>query len=70
MTITWVFNVKTDGDGEVERYKARLSVRGFEQREEVYFHEVLLKKLSGGPVSWSLFSEGLVVQVVPPRLGQ
>ena len=25
----------------------------------------VLKKLSAGPVSWSLFSEGLVVQVVP-----
>eukprot|EP00894_Picocystis_sp_ML_P001908 jgi/Pico_ML_1/52425/g3132.t1 len=32
--------VKTDGDGQVERYKARLCVRGFEQRAGVDFHEV------------------------------
>eukprot|EP00894_Picocystis_sp_ML_P000721 jgi/Pico_ML_1/51238/g2310.t1 len=37
---TWVFKVKTDGDGQVERYKARLCVRGFEQRAGVDFHEV------------------------------
>eukprot|EP00963_Diacronema_lutheri_P005108 scaffold374_cov418-Pavlova_lutheri.AAC.3 len=40
LTTTWVFKVKTDGDGEVERYKARLCVRGFEQRARVDFHEV------------------------------
>ena len=40
LTTTWVFKVKTDGDGQVERYKARLCVRGFEQRVGVDFHEV------------------------------
>eukprot|EP00894_Picocystis_sp_ML_P000666 jgi/Pico_ML_1/51183/g2261.t1 len=40
LTTTWVFKVKTDGDGQVERYKARLCVRGFEQRAGVDFHEV------------------------------
>eukprot|EP00894_Picocystis_sp_ML_P003164 jgi/Pico_ML_1/53681/g4188.t1 len=40
LTTTWVFKVKTDGDGQVERHKARLCVRGFEQRAGVDFHEV------------------------------
>eukprot|EP00963_Diacronema_lutheri_P005189 scaffold397_cov395-Pavlova_lutheri.AAC.1 len=40
LTTTWVFKVKTDGDGQVERYKARLCVRGFERRVGVDFHEV------------------------------
>ena len=40
LTTTWVFKVKTDCDGQVERYKARLCVRGFQQRARVDFHEV------------------------------
>eukprot|EP00963_Diacronema_lutheri_P005135 scaffold379_cov383-Pavlova_lutheri.AAC.9 len=40
LTTTWVFKVKTDGDGQVERYKARLCVRGFEQRAGVDLREV------------------------------
>ena len=40
LTTTWVFKVKTDGDGQVECYKARLCVRGFEQREGLDYQEV------------------------------
>eukprot|EP00894_Picocystis_sp_ML_P003150 jgi/Pico_ML_1/53667/g4176.t1 len=34
LTTTWVLKVKRDGGGDVERYKARLCVRGFEQRSK------------------------------------
>eukprot|EP00894_Picocystis_sp_ML_P002486 jgi/Pico_ML_1/53003/g3626.t1 len=40
LTTTWVFKVKRDGGGDVERYKARLCVRGFEQREGLDYQEV------------------------------
>eukprot|EP00963_Diacronema_lutheri_P010374 scaffold1042_cov345-Pavlova_lutheri.AAC.3 len=40
LTTTWVFKVKRDVGGDVERYKARLCVRGFEQREGLDYQEV------------------------------
>lgn len=40
LTTTWVFKVKTKGDGQVERYKARLCVRGFQQRIGLDYQEV------------------------------
>ncbi|KAK9769258.1 putative Integrase catalytic domain-containing protein [Seiridium cardinale] len=39
LTGKWVYKVKTNQDGEVERYKARWVVRGFEQTDGVDFNE-------------------------------
>jgi hypothetical protein len=35
----WVFKVKTDSSGAVEKYKARITPKGFRQKEGINFHE-------------------------------
>jgi len=35
----WVFRIKRNADGSIERYKARLVVKGFHQQEGVYYFE-------------------------------
>ena len=37
----WIFKIKRDSEGNVERYKAHLVVKGFTQREGNYFTETL-----------------------------
>ena len=36
----WVFKLKKDGDGKLVRYKARLVVKGFEQKKGIDFDEI------------------------------
>jgi hypothetical protein len=40
LTTTWVFKKKTDQDGNLTKYKARLCVRGFHQREGIDYQDV------------------------------
>jgi hypothetical protein len=39
LTCKWVFDLKTKPDGSVERFKARLTIRGFAQKEGVDYEE-------------------------------
>ncbi|MBW0497485.1 hypothetical protein O181_037200 [Austropuccinia psidii MF-1] len=40
LTTTWVFKRKTDANGNLTKYKARLCVRGFNQREGIDYDDV------------------------------
>jgi transposase InsO family protein len=40
LSCKWVFQTKRDARGNIERYKARLVVRGFQQREGVDYNDV------------------------------
>ncbi|MBW0571902.1 hypothetical protein O181_111617 [Austropuccinia psidii MF-1] len=40
LTTTWVFKRKTDANGNLTKYKARLCVRGFNQQEGIDYDDV------------------------------
>ncbi|CAI7794398.1 unnamed protein product [Closterium sp. NIES-53] len=40
ITSKWLFNIKSDADGKIERYKSRLVARGYQQKEKVDYKEL------------------------------
>ena len=36
----WVYKLKKDADGKVDKYKAILVAKGFSQKEGIDFHEI------------------------------
>ncbi|CAI7797513.1 unnamed protein product [Closterium sp. NIES-53] len=40
ITSKWLFKIKSDADGKIERYKSRLVAKGYQQKEEVDYKEL------------------------------
>ncbi|CAI7740474.1 unnamed protein product [Closterium sp. NIES-54] len=41
ITSKWLFKIKSDVDGKIERYKSRLVAKGYQQKEKVDYKELL-----------------------------
>lgn len=59
----WVFDAKTDGNNEVTRFKARLVIQGFRQREGIDCTEVFSPTIRHEQVR-------LLLATAPKRLGR
>ncbi|CAI7779354.1 unnamed protein product [Closterium sp. NIES-53] len=40
ITSKWLFNIKSDADAKIERYKSRLVAKGYQQKEKVDYNEL------------------------------
>ncbi|CAI7858583.1 unnamed protein product [Closterium sp. NIES-54] len=41
ITSKWLFKIKSDADGKIERYKSRLVAKGYQQKEKVNYKELI-----------------------------
>jgi hypothetical protein len=56
----WVFKTKTNADGSVERYKARLVACGNEQEYGVNFYETFAPVMEMQPTVMTIFALGIM----------
>lgn len=61
LTTKWIFKKKYDANGKIERYKARLFIRGFEQIKIVDFEEIftpVIRLGSSGHIRLGVWPDG------------
>ncbi|CAI7741019.1 unnamed protein product [Closterium sp. NIES-53] len=49
ITSKWLFKIKSDADGKIERYKSRLVAKGYQQKEKVDYKELFAPVCVKGP---------------------
>ncbi|CAI7876518.1 unnamed protein product [Closterium sp. NIES-53] len=60
ITSKWLFKIKSDADGKIERYKSRLVAKGYEQKEKVDYKELLAPVV---PRQWYLKLRGVLEEI-------
>ncbi|CAI5956467.1 unnamed protein product [Closterium sp. NIES-65] len=60
ITSKWLFKIKSDADGKIERYKSRLVAKGYQQNEKVDFKELFAPVVK--PTTLRTLFEGAAVK--------
>ncbi|CAI7774248.1 unnamed protein product [Closterium sp. NIES-54] len=50
ITSKWLFKIKSDADGKIERYKSRLVAKGYQQKEKVDYKELFAPVVKPSPL--------------------
>ena len=54
MGLKWIFKIKRNSDGSINKYKSRLVAKGYVQRYGIDYEEVLLQLMAGKYNTWML----------------
>ncbi|CAI7912800.1 unnamed protein product [Closterium sp. NIES-53] len=60
ITSKWLFKIKSDADGNIERYKSRLVAKGYQQKEKVEYKEFFSPV---APRQWYLKVRGVLEEI-------
>ncbi|CAI7796842.1 unnamed protein product [Closterium sp. NIES-53] len=60
ITSKWLFKIKSDADGKIERYKSRLVAKGYQQKEKVDYKELFAPV---APRQWYLKLRGVLEEI-------
>ena len=52
--LKWIFKIKRNSDGSINKYKSRLVAKGYVQRYGIDYEEVLLQLMAGKYNTWML----------------
>ncbi|CAI7788765.1 unnamed protein product [Closterium sp. NIES-53] len=61
ITSKWLFKIKSDADGKIERYKSRLVAKGYQQKEKVDYKELFAPVQA--PRQWYLKLRGVLEEI-------